>query len=97
MYLIGALANSLALVFILIINYVAFFLTGAVHYGFYGSDKREVWLYINMVFALVPMMAFLPIGNRFIYKRVNQPYFGALLLCMIFVFMSLAATISYMI
>ena len=96
-YLIGALANSLALVFILIINYVAFFLTGAVHYGFYGSDKREVWLYINMVFALVPMMAFLPIGNRFIYKRVNQPYFGALLLCMIFVFMSLAATISYMI
>ena len=96
-YLIGALANSLALVFILIINYVAFFLTGTVHYGFYGSDKREVWLYINMVFALVPMMAFLPIGNRFIYKRVNQPYFGALLLCMIFVFMSLAATISYMI
>ena len=96
-YLIGALANSLALVFILIINYVAFFLTGSVHYGFYGSDKREVWLYINMVFALVPMMAFLPIGNRFIYKRVNQPYFGALLLCMIFVFMSLAATISYMI
>ena len=96
-YLIGALANSLALVFILIINYASFFITGSVHYGYYGSDKREVWLYINMVFALIPMMAFLPIGNRFIYKRVNQPYFGALLLCMIFVFMSLAATISYMI
>ena len=50
-----------------------------------------------MVFALIPMMALLPIGNRLIYKKVNQPYFGALLLCMIFVFMSLAATISYMI
>ena len=95
--LVGALANSLALVFILIINYASFFLTGTVFYGFYGSDKREVWLYINMVFALIPMMAFLPIGNRLIYKKVNQPYFGALLLCMIFVFMSLAATISYMI
>lgn len=95
--LVGALANSLALVFILIINYTSFFLTGTVFYGYYGSDRAEVWLYINMVFALIPMMALLPIGNRLIYKKVNQPYFGALLLCMIFVFMSLAATISYMI
>ena len=94
--LVGALANSLALVFILIINYASFFMTGTVHYGYYGGDMQEVWLYINMVFALVPMMAFLPIGNRIIYKKVNQPYLGALLLCMIFVFMSLAATITYM-
>ena len=95
-YLVGALSNSLALVFIILINYTPFFINGEVFYGYFGSDHQEVWLYINMVFALIPMMALLPIGNRILYKHTNQPYFGALLLCMIFVFMSLAATISFM-
>lgn len=96
-YLVGALANSLALVFILVINYTPFFLNGEVFYGYWGQDRQEIWLYVNMVFALIPMMALLPIGNRIFYKHTNQPYFGAIVLCMIFIFMSLAATISYMV
>lgn len=94
--LIGALANSLGLVFIIIINYIPFFTTGTVFYGYYSpTDLSEMWLYINMVFGLIPMMAILPIFNRIIYKKTGNVYAGALLWCMIFIMMSLSASISF--
>lgn len=94
--LVGALANSLGLVFIIIINYFPYFTTGTVFYGFYSStDLAEMWLYINMVFGLIPMMAILPIFNRIIYKKTGNVYAGALLWCMIFIMMSLSASISF--
>ena len=94
-YLVGSLSNCLALVFILIINYVAFFKTGTPFYGYFGEDKQEIWLYVNMVFALTPMMALLPIVNRIFYRWTNRVYLGALVSCMVFVMMSLSATISF--
>ena len=94
--LIGALANSLGLVFIIIINYFVYFQTGTVFYGYYSpTDTNEMWLYINMVFGLIPMMAILPIFNRLSYKRTGNVYSGALLWCMIFIMMSLSASISF--
>ena len=94
--LIGALANSLGLVFIIIINYFLYFQTGTVYYGFYSAtDTNEMWLYINMVFPLIVMMAILPIFNRLIYRRTGDVYSGALLWCMIFIMMSLSASISF--
>ncbi|MBQ9266137.1 MAG: hypothetical protein IJ186_03630 [Bacilli bacterium] len=94
--LVGALANSLGLVFILIINYWCYFTTGTVYYGFYSStDTTEMWLFVNMVFGLIPMMALLPIVNRITYKMSGNVYFGALLNCMIFIMMSIGASVSY--
>ncbi len=94
--LIGGLANSLGLVFIIIINYVVYFKTGTVFYGYYSpTDASEMWLYINMVFGLIPMMFILPIFNRLIYKKTGNVYAGALLWCMIFIMMSLSASISF--
>ena len=94
--LVGALANSLGLVFILIINYFPYFTTGTVFYGFYSStDMAEMWLYVNMIFGLIPMMAILPIFNRIVYKKTGNVYAGALLWCMIFIMMSLSASISF--
>ena len=94
--LIGALANSLGLIFILIINYYVYFKTGTVFYGYYSAtDTNEMWLYINMVFPLVVMMALLPIFNRLVYKKFGNVYAGALLWCMIFIMMSLSASISF--
>ncbi len=94
--LIGGLANSLGLVFILIINYFVYFKTGTVFYGYYSpTDQSEMWLYINMVFGLVVMMFILPIFNRLIYKKTGNVYAGALLWCMIFIMMSLSASISF--
>lgn len=94
--LIGALANSLGLVFILIINYFVYFKTGTVFYGYYSAtDASEMWLYINMVFSLAPMMFLLPILNRLAYRKTGNVYSGALLWCMIFIMMSLSASISF--
>lgn len=94
--LIGALANSLGLIFIIVINYFVYFKTGTVYYGYYSAtDSNEMWLYINMVFGLIVMMAILPIFNRLSYKRFGNVYSGALLWCMIFIMMSLSASISF--
>mgnify|MGYP003296574389 FL=1 len=94
--LVGGLANSLGLVFIIIINYIPYFTTGTVFYGFYSAtDLSEMWLYINMVFGLIPMMFILPIFNRIVYKKTGNVYAGALLWCMIFIMMSLSASISF--
>ena len=94
--LIGALANSLGLIFIIIINYFVYFKTGTVYYGYYSAtDTNEMWLYINMVFPLIVMMFILPIFNRLTYKRFGNVYMGSLLWCMIFIMMSLSASISF--
>ena len=92
--LIGALANSLGLVFILVINYFAYFTTGAVYYGYMGAGN-EVWLYINMVFPLIVMMALLPIMNRLFYKKTHSVYLGAIICCAVFIMMTLTASVSY--
>ena len=94
-YLVGAISNSIALVFILLINYASFFLTGEVFYGYFGSPQQEVWLYINMVFPLVVLMFVLPILNRIFFKFTNRAYLGAIVICMIFIMMSLTASVSY--
>ena len=70
---------------------VAMFL---VFYGYYSpTDLAEMWLYVNMIFGLIPMMAILPIFNRIVYKKTGNVYVGALLWCMIFIMMLLSASI----
>jgi hypothetical protein len=94
--LVGGLANSLGLVFMIIINYFPYFTQGTVFFGYYSAtDLSEMWLYINMVFGLIPMMFILPIFNRIVYKKTGNVYAGALLWCMIFIMMSLSASISF--
>ena len=92
--LVGALANSLGLVFILLINYTCYFATGTPFYG-YWDGGTEVWLYVNMVFGLVIMMFLLPIFNRLLYKITHNVWTGAIACCMIFVMMTISASVSY--
>ncbi len=92
--LVGALANSLGLAFILLINYVCYFTTGSPFYGYYGNGT-EVWLYVNMVFGLVVMMFILPIFNRLFYKITGNVWTGAIVCCAIFIMMTISASVSY--
>lgn len=92
--LVGGLANSLGLVGILVVQYVAFFNTGIVHYT-YSASGSEVWLFVNIVFGLIPLMFVLPILNRIFYKQTNRVWLGAMTVCMIFIMMSLSASVSY--
>lgn len=94
--LVGGLANSVGLIFILIINYFVYFVDGTVFYGYYSpTDTSEMWLFINMIFGLIPMMFVLPIINRYLFKKSGNVYFGAILTCMIFIMMSISASVSY--
>ncbi|NLO85622.1 MAG: hypothetical protein GX096_09370 [Clostridiales bacterium] len=93
--LVSGLANSVGLIFILVINYIAYFETGTVYYSTYGPTSRDMWLYINMIFGLIPMMFALPILNRLYYKQTNRVWLGAFINCMIFIMMSLSASVSY--
>ena len=94
--LVAACANSLGLVFILVINYTCYFLTGTVFYGYFSpTDSSEMWLFVNMVYPLIPLMFLLPILNRLGYKLTGNVYFGALLNCMIFIMMTIGASVSY--
>ena len=92
--LVGALANSVGLAFILLINYVCYFTTGSPYYGYYGNGT-EVWLYVNMVFGLVVMMFILPIFNRLFYKITGNVWLGAIVCCTIFITMTISASVSY--
>ncbi len=92
--LVGALANSVGLAFILLINYVCYFATGTPFYGYWGNGT-EIWLYVNMVFGLLVMMFLLPIFNRLFYKITNNVWTGAIVCCMIFVMMTISASVSY--
>ena len=90
----GALANSLGLAFILLINYVCYFVTGSPYYGYWGNNN-EVWLFVNMVFALVVMMFLLPIFNRLFYKKTGNVWVGSITCCLIFIMMTISASVSY--
>lgn len=92
--LVGALANSLGLAFILLINYVCYFVTGTPYYGYWGNNN-EVWLFVNMVFALVVMMFLLPIFNRLFYKKTGNVWVGSITCCLIFIMMTISASVSY--
>ena len=48
-----------------------------------------------MVFALVVMMFLLPIFNRIFYKLTGNVWTGALACCMIFIMMTISASVSY--
>ena len=92
--LVGALANSVGLAFMLLIHYAAYFQTGFIYWQ-YSAKGAQIWLYMNMVFPLVPMMFLLPIMNRIFYNKTNRPYLGAMANCMIFIMMTLASSVNY--
>ena len=73
---------------------MCYFTQGSPFYGYWGNGT-EVWLYINMVFALVVMMFLLPIFNRIFYKLTGNVWTGATACCMIFIMMTLGASVAY--
>ena len=91
--LVSGLANTVGLFFILVIQYFAFAYCGLPYWTNYGG--QDVWLFINMVFALIPMMFLLPIYNRIFYKMTNRVYLGPIITCMIFVTMTITASVVY--
>ena len=79
--LIGGFANSLGLIFIIIIQYSYFAATGTV----YWSSNSTDWLSVNLLFGIVPMMFILPYFNRIFFEMTGRIYLGPIVTCLIFI------------
>lgn len=87
--LIAGLANSLGLLLIVAIQYLTFARTGTVFW-------TDGWLYINLLFAVVPIMFVLPYFNRYFFLATGRIYLGPLTMVLIFIMIMIANTVCYL-
>ncbi|MCX5775182.1 MAG: alpha/beta hydrolase [Firmicutes bacterium] len=86
--LIAVLANIIGLFGVIAIQYITFATTKTVYY-------TDNWLFVNMLLSVIPMMAILPLFNRYFFKKTGRPYLGALITCLIFIMMMLMHSVAY--
>jgi len=87
-WLIIALANSIGLAAIFVIQYITFFSTGTVYW-------TTNWLYVNMLQSLLPMMIVLPLFNRAFYHATGRVWLGPIVTTTIFALMALGGSVAY--
>jgi hypothetical protein len=86
--LVAGLANSLGLLFIVIVQYVTYARTGTVYW-------TDGWIYINLLFAIIPIMFVLPYFNRYFFRQTGKIYLGPMTMCLVFITMLLSNTVCY--
>ena len=87
--LLAALGNSLGLFLILLAQYGTLVTTGTVRW-------TEGWLYVNLLFAVVPTMFVLPYFHRYFYLMTGRIILGPLITCLIFIMILLSNTVCYL-
>ena len=87
--LLAGVANALGLFFIVLVQYVTFAVTGTVHW-------TDGWLYINLLFAVVPIMFVLPFYHRLFFNMTGRIYLGPLTMCLIFIMIMVSNTVCYL-
>lgn len=86
--LVAGIANSFGLFLIVLVQYVTFAVTGTVHW-------TDGWLYINLLFAVVPMMFVLPYFNRYFFRLTGRIYLGPMVTCLVFIMILVSNTVCY--
>ena len=87
--LLAGTANSLGLFLIVLVQYITFAVTGTVYW-------TDGWLYVNLLFAVVPMMFVLPYFNRYFFRVTGRIYLGPMVTCLIFIMMLISNTVFYL-
>lgn len=87
--LVGGVANSLGLMLIVVVQYLTFALTGTVYW-------TDGWLYVNLLFAVVPMMFVLPFFNRYFFNMTGRIYLGPMTTGLIFIMILISNTVIYL-
>jgi hypothetical protein len=87
--LLAGVANSAGLLLIVMIQYLTFAVTGTVY-------RTEGWLYVNLLFAVVPMMFLLPYFNRYFFRLTGRLSLGPITTCLIFVMILLSNPVCYL-
>lgn len=86
--LLAGIANTAGLVLIVMVQYTVYGLTGTVHW-------TDGWLYVNLLFGVVPMMFVLPYFNRYFFRLTGRIYLGPMTTCLVFVMILLSNTVCY--
>ncbi len=86
--LVAGLANSVGLVLIVVVQYVTFAATGTVYW-------TDGWLYVNLLFGVVPMMFVLPYFNRYFFRMTGRIYLGPMVTCLVFIMILITNTVIY--
>ena len=86
--LVNGLGNSVGLMLILVIQYSCFASTGTIYW-------KDEWLYVNLLFGVIPMMFVLPYFNRQFFRMTGRVYLGPMVTCLIFVMMMLTSNVCY--
>ena len=89
---ISVLGNTLGLLAIMFIQYIPFMVNGTI--GYTGTVGPQ-WLFVNMLFSIVPMMAALPLLNRYFFNKSGRAWIGAMVICAIFIIMTGSGTTIY--
>jgi len=91
---ISGFTNIAGLAVILFIQYFAYIQTGTIAFTEL-PDGTTQWLYVNILFTLIPVMFLMPFFNRWFYKLTGNTYVGPIVICLIFVIMSLNNSVAY--
>jgi hypothetical protein len=86
--LVAGLSNSVGLLLIVVVQYVTFALTGTVYW-------TDGWLYVNLLFGVVPMMFVLPYFNRYFFRMTGRLYLGPMVTCLVFIMILITNTVIY--
>jgi len=86
--LLAGIANSVGLFLIVIVQYVTFATTGTVFW-------TDGWLYVNLLFAVVPMMFVLPFFHRYFFRMTGRIYLGPMIMCLMFIMILISNTVVY--
>ena len=84
-------ATTFGLIIILLIQYLCLLFTGKI----FWTETNLQWLYVNLLFGVVPMIFILPIFNRYFYRMTGRVYLGPLLTCFIFIMILSSNTVCY--
>jgi len=87
--LLAAVGNSLGLFLILALQYWSFVTTGTVRW-------TDGWLYVNLLFGVVPVMFLLPYFHRYFYLMTGRILLGPLITCLVFIMILLSNTVCYL-
>ena len=86
--LLSSLATASGLMLILVIQYTSLWINGTVYW-------KEGWLYVNLLFAIVPIMLILPFFQRMFFKMTGKVYLGPITMSLIFIMILLSNTVCY--
>jgi len=86
--------NIAGLAVLLFIQYYVFVRTGTIEFTEL-SDGTTQWLYINILFTLIPVMFLMPFFNRWFYKLSGNSYLGPIIITLIFITMAISGSVAY--